>query len=71
MLGGDSRQFICQLMGATLCVVWAFGATFIAFKIVNSIQPMRVAPEVERAGLDGPAFGLLGYPEGALHATET
>ena len=59
------------MIGATLCAIWAFGATFVVFKVVNSIQSMRVAPEVEREGLDVPEFGLLGYPEDAVHATET
>jgi hypothetical protein len=27
---------------------------------------MRVAPEVEVAGLDLPEFGILGYPEDAI-----
>jgi Amt family ammonium transporter len=63
LLHGDTRQFMVQLSGATLCAVWAFGATFIVFKIVNSIKSMRVTKEVEQDGLDLPEFGLLGYPE--------
>jgi len=63
LIHGDSRQFMVQLSGATLCAIWAFGATFIVFKIVNSIKSMRVAKEVEQEGLDMPEFGLLGYPE--------
>ncbi len=63
LLHGDTRQFLVQLGGATLCVVWAFGATFIVFKTVNSIKSMRVTKEVETEGLDLPEFGLLGYPE--------
>jgi Amt family ammonium transporter len=63
LIHGDSRQFLVQLGGATLCAVWAFGATFIVFKTVNSIKSMRVTKEVETEGLDLPEFGLLGYPE--------
>ena len=63
LLHGDTRQFMVQLSGATLCAVWAFGATFVVFKIVNSIKSMRVTKEVEQDGLDLPEFGLLGYPE--------
>lgn len=69
LLYGDSRQFLCQLLGATLCVVWAFGATFVVFKIVNSVKSMRVSEAVEREGLDVPEFGLHAYPEDAMHAT--
>src|SRR5450755_2626857 len=66
LLYGDSRQFMMQLMGATLCAVWAFGATFVVFKVINSIKSMRVAPEVEEQGLDVPEFGMPGYPEDAV-----
>jgi Amt family ammonium transporter len=30
LLHGDTRQFLCQLMGATLYAVWAFGATYVS-----------------------------------------
>jgi Amt family ammonium transporter len=70
LLHGDSRQFMVQLGGATLCAVWAFGATFIVFKIVNAIKSMRVTKEAEQDGLDVPEFGLLGYPED-VYSTET
>jgi Amt family ammonium transporter len=66
LLYGDSSQFLCQLMGATLCVVWAFGATFIVFKAVNAVKSMRVSLEVETEGLDVPEFGGGAYPEDAI-----
>ena len=70
LLYGDSRQFICQLLGASICVAWAFGATFVVFKAVNAVNSMRVTKEVELEGLDVPEFGLLAYPEDTLHASE-
>ena len=66
---GDTTQFLTQLMGAGIMVVWAFGATFIVFKTVNALKSMRVSKEVELEGLDVPEFGLLAYPEDAMHAT--
>ena len=66
----DSRQFLTQLMGATICVVWAFGATYVVFALVNKVKSMRVAPEVELEGLDIPEFGLKGYPEDATVTME-
>ena len=63
LLHGDKRQFVGQLFGATLCAVWAFGATYGVFRVVNKLKSMRVTPEVEREGLDVPEFGLPGYPE--------
>ena len=57
------------LIGAL--AAWAFGATFIVFKVVNAVKSMRVSKDVEREGLDVPEFGLLAYPEDAIHATES
>ncbi|MGZ5508139.1 MAG: ammonium transporter [Limisphaerales bacterium] len=67
---GDTSQFLTQVMGAAICAAWAFGATFIVFKLVNAVQSMRVSKEVEEQGLDVPEFGLAAYPEDALHAAE-
>jgi Amt family ammonium transporter len=68
LLHGDSRQFVTQLLGATLCAVWAFGTTYAVFWVVNKIKSIRVAPEVELEGLDVPEFGLSCYPEDAPYA---
>jgi Amt family ammonium transporter len=83
LLHGDVKQFLAQLIGSTAIGVWAFGSTFVVFKVVNSIKSMRVSKEAELEGLDVPEFGTLAYPEdeypssglttetalGALHAT--
>ncbi|MGC1976964.1 MAG: hypothetical protein WA671_09650, partial [Candidatus Sulfotelmatobacter sp.] len=66
LLHGDTRQFVCQFMGATLYAAWAFGATYAVFWCVNKAKSMRVAPEVEAEGLDVPEFGMPGYPEDAV-----
>src|SRR5215831_3481121 len=63
LLYGDTTQFLTQLFGAGINFVWAFGATFVIFKVVNSIRSMRVSPEVELEGLDVPEFGGLAYPD--------
>jgi Amt family ammonium transporter len=65
LLHGDVRQFLCQVLGATLCAIWAFGATYVVFSLVNKKKPMRVAPQIELEGLDIPEFGLPGYSEEA------
>ncbi len=70
LLYGDTKQFMVQLLGASLCAVYAFGLTFAVFKVVNGIRSMRVSEQVEQQGLDIPEFGLQGYPEDAVHATE-
>lgn len=66
LLHGDSSQFWIQLGGATLLAVYAFGATYIVFSIVNAWRSMRVTQEVELSGLDVPEFGMLAYPEDAV-----
>ncbi len=71
LLYGDTKQFLTQVMGAAICAAWAFGATFIVFKVVNAVKSMRVSEEVEQEGLDVPEFGLPAFPEDALHATES
>jgi Amt family ammonium transporter len=66
LIHGDVRQFWMQLGGATLCAVWAFGATYIVFSAVNKIKSMRVDKASEEEGLDVPEFGMHAYPEDAL-----
>ncbi len=63
LLYGDTRQFAMQLLGATLCIAWAFGATFVVFSAVNAFRSMRVSKEAELEGLDVPEFGMPAYPE--------
>src|SRR5712691_7396989 len=65
LLYGDSSQFVLQLSGATLCALYAFGLTFVVFKLVNAVRSMRVSKEVELEGLDVPEFGGLAYPDDA------
>src|ERR1700677_4018131 len=69
LLHGDTRQFVCQLMGASIYAFWAFGATYAVFWVVNKVKSMRVVPECEEEGLDVPEFGMLGYPEDAVTAS--
>jgi Amt family ammonium transporter len=70
LLYGDMQQFKVQLGGATLCALYAFVSTFVVFSIVNKVKSMRVAPEVEREGLDVPEFGQLCYPEDTYETAE-
>ena len=63
LLHGDVGQFKMQVLGALVCAGWAFGATFIVFKVVNAIKSMRPTAAAELEGLDVPEFGTLAYPE--------
>jgi ammonium transporter, Amt family len=66
LIHGDVSQFFTQLGGATLIVLYAFLITFVVFKIVNAISPLRVSKEAELEGLDVPEFGLPAYPDGEV-----
>jgi len=61
LLYGNVGQFGAQVVGAIVAFAWAFGASYLFFKILDRIVPMRVSPEVELAGLDIPEMGIAGY----------
>jgi Amt family ammonium transporter len=56
-----------QLISAATVVVVGLVVAYVGFKISHLITPIRVSPEVEVEGLDGPEMGVLGYPDFQLH----
>lgn len=60
--GGGYGQLIAQVIGAAVCVAWAFGLGFIAFKIMDTFFGIRVKPEEELKGLDVQEHGTPAYP---------
>jgi len=52
LMYGGTEFFLHQLLGCLIVVVFAFVMSFILFKIVNVISPMRVSEEDELLGLD-------------------
>jgi ammonium transporter, Amt family len=69
LLYGDRGQFGAQVIGSLTLLVWAFGAAWVFFKIVDKLIGMRVAPEVEAEGLDLAETGVLAYPNFTLTGT--
>jgi Amt family ammonium transporter len=61
LLAGNPGQLVAQIVGAITCFVWAFGASYIFFKLLDRVMRLRVSPEVELAGLDLPEMGIAGY----------
>ena len=61
LLYGNVGQFVAQVIGAVVAFVWAFGARYIFFKVLDRFVKLRVSPEVELAGLDLPEMGIAGY----------
>ena len=56
-----STQFISQLWGVMLCLVWSGTVSFIAFKFVDIMIGLRVSEETEREGLDISEHGETAY----------
>ncbi len=52
LLYGDPAFFITQLKGAAIVVAYSFVASYIIFKVINLVQPIRVSSEDEELGLD-------------------
>ena len=61
LLYGDLRQFMAQLIGVIVNVVFVFSASFGFFKLVERVMGNRVAAEVEWNGLDEFEMGAEAY----------
>jgi len=61
LIVGDATQLVAQLIGTVVAFAWAFGISYVFFKVVEAVMGMRVTPEVELAGLDIPDTGTWGY----------
>ena len=66
LLYGDSAQFVAQVIGAVVLVVFGLIIAWGWFQVSNRYAPMRVSRDVELEGLDGPELGALAYPDFAL-----
>lgn len=49
---GNPAFFFTQLKGVVIVAVFSFVVSFLIFKLINVIQPIRVTSEEEEAGLD-------------------
>ena len=67
---GDTSQFLAQLVGIGVLIVYGFGVSFVFFKILDKVWGLRVAPEIELEGLDIPEMGVLAYPDQQLVRSE-
>lgn len=62
LLYGGSTQIIAQAIEVTSIFVFAFGLSYVFFKVLAALKVLRVSREVELQGLDLPEMGTLGYP---------
>lgn len=63
LIYGGVSQFLIQLVGVIVNIIWAFGASFVIFKIIDVIIGTRVSEEDEITGLDTVEHGIEAYPE--------
>lgn len=65
--GGGVQLLLIQLAGVILSIVWAFGAAFVIFKLIDLVIGLRVSEEHEITGLDIVEHGISAYPEFMIH----
>jgi Amt family ammonium transporter len=63
LIYGGYQQFLIQVVGAILSIVWAFGISFVIFKLLDITVGLRVSAEHEITGLDIVEHGISAYPE--------
>jgi Amt family ammonium transporter len=49
---GNAAFFLTQLKAMVIAVVYSFVVSWLIFKLINMIQPIRVSSEEEELGLD-------------------
>ena len=59
----DGSSFSGQLIGAATIFGWVFITSFIAFKAIGFVMPVRVSEEEEFEGSDLAECGMEAYPE--------
>ena len=63
-IGGTSAKIIgVQILGIIAAFIWAFGVSFIVFKVIDKTIGLRVSPEEETEGLDFGEHGANAYPD--------
>jgi Amt family ammonium transporter len=78
LLYGNPEFFFTQLKALLIVVVFSFTMSFIIFKFINLIQPIRVSSEDEEEGLDATQHNekysqgtLIVSNKGDVYETET
>jgi Amt family ammonium transporter len=62
LLEGNPGQFLVQLYGVVVTLVWCAVATFVILKVISFFLPLRVRDEDERIGLDITQHGESIHP---------
>jgi Amt family ammonium transporter len=56
-----STQFLIQLEGVVITMVWSGVVAYVAYKLVDMVMGLRVSEEAEREGLDITSHGETAY----------
>jgi Amt family ammonium transporter len=67
---GNPAFFLTQLKGVLIVAIFSFLVSYLIFKLVNLIQPIRVTSEEEEAGLDASQHNEK-YLQGTLFISAT
>lgn len=51
-----------QALGVLAAFVWAFGASYVVFRVIGALSALRVTADEEQEGLDLVCHGAEGYP---------
>ncbi|WP_316805076.1 ammonium transporter [Pedobacter nototheniae] len=66
---GNPSFFLTQLKGAVIVIIFSFVVSFLIFKLINLVQPIRVTAEEEEEGLDASQHNEK-YTQGTLLVEE-
>lgn len=61
--GGGFQLLGIQALGLVTVIIWGFGLTWIAFKLINMLVPVRVSRDEELVGLDVGIHGVPAYSQ--------
>ena len=57
------EQIGVQMIGIGAAFVWAFGVSYLVFKLIDVVTPLRVSEDLEEKGLDIMEHDAESYPE--------
>jgi Amt family ammonium transporter len=66
---GDTRQFIAQVIGPFVNIIFVGLSFYVIYKVIDVVIGHRVSAETEIGGLDLPEMGALAYPDFQLSST--
>ena len=63
LLGGNSAQFVSQIIAVVATIVYTSVLTFIILKVIDQVLGLRVSDADEQKGLDESIFGEKAFSE--------